>query len=511
MNLPQSYWLTFQPESNYPQLQNDLKIDVAIIGGGISGLLSAYWLQKAGVQTAIFEAQEIAKGTSAHTTAKITAQHGLKYAYLKKISGEIAVIYAAANQAAIKHYHTIIKENNFTCDFTSQTAYLFTQEEKYIEKIKQETKAAESLGFQTNYLTEIPLPINIKAGLAFSQQAQFHPRKFLLALAKKLTRKKVSIYEHTRITQMTLGNNYLLETSTGKKIIAEKVIMASHYPFYNYPGFTFSKLYLERSYITAVSSEEKFPGGMYINAETPTRSIRSQITPQGELILIAGEHHLTGQSKDTSKHYQALWNFARKHFPIKEKAYHWSAQDCMTLDTLPYVGQLTDQTPGLYLATGYGKWGMTNSMAAAIILKDLIVQGESDWLPAYNPNRKTISASAKTFISQNINKAGQFIEGKIKPIPSKIKIKPGEGKILNLDGERVGVFLDTDKTLYLVNTTCTHLGCELNWNTAECTWDCPCHGSRFSYQGEIIAGPAVKPLKKYTDTRTIQKLLEGDF
>ncbi|HLR20852.1 MAG TPA: FAD-dependent oxidoreductase [Tissierellaceae bacterium] len=213
----------------------------------------------------------------------------------------------------------------------------------------------------------------------------------------------------------------------------------------------------------------------------------------------------------TNIHYKALLNFAKEIFTIEDIPYRWSTQDCMTVDGLPYVGQFIYDTPNLYLATGFQKWGMTNSMASSMILRDLIVDGESPWGDVYNPSRKTVTASTKEFVVQNTNLAGQLLDGKLSKLPKDIVVKSGEGKVLEIDGERVGAYRDEDGELHLVNTTCTHMGCELNWNSAEISWDCPCHGSRFTYTGEIIQGPAVKPLSFDRDVNTIKKLINEDF
>ncbi|NLM05281.1 MAG: FAD-dependent oxidoreductase, partial [Clostridiales bacterium] len=294
-------------------------------------------------------------------------------------------------------------------------------------------------------------------------------------------------------------------------VTADIVIIASHYPFYNKKAMYYSRIYVERSYAIAIKAKEKFPGGLYINTDIPTRSLRSLPTEDGELILVVGENHKTGQGEDMNNHYKALLNFAEEVFSVENVPYRWSTQDCMTMDKIPYIGQYASDTPNLYIATGFQKWGMTTSMASSIILKDLIVTGESPWADVFNPSRKNISGSAKEFIAQNVNVAGQLLGGKISKEPEKIVIESGEGKILNIDGEKTGAYRDEEGELYFVNTTCTHMGCELNWNSAERSWDCPCHGSRFTYRGHIIQGPAVKPLTFDRDVNTIKKLLNEDF
>ncbi|ODM26222.1 (2Fe-2S)-binding protein [Clostridium sp. Bc-iso-3] len=509
---PQPYWIASTPETDYPTLDEDIKVDVAIIGGGITGISSAYLLSKAGVKVAVIEADRILQGTTGHTTAKITSQHELIYSKINSQMGrELAEQYADANESAIRMIEKIATENNIECDFVSQSAYVYTLQDEYIEKIKDEVQIAESLGIKVSYLEEIPLPFPIKAAVRFDNQAQFHPRKFLLPLAKEITASGNQIFEQSRIVDIENGSNYVLITNQGKKVAASKIIIASHYPFYNKTGLYFTRIYPERSYVVAIKAKESYPGGMYITIEEPGRSLRSQRSDDGELILVGGEHHKTGQGEDTIKHYEALIDYANTTFTVEDIPYRWSTQDCMTLDGLPYVGHFTSNTPNMYIATGYGKWGMTNSMASAMILRDLIVDGKSSWQEVYNPSRKTIAASTKNFVVENLNVAEKLIEGKISPLPDNISIKPGEGKIIQVDGKRAGAYRDHQGTLHVVDTTCTHMGCELYWNSAEKSWDCPCHGSRFTYEGDVIEGPAVRPLSIHSDVNTIEKLIKDKF
>jgi len=510
--LPKSFWMDSVPKTAYASLKEDLRVDVAIVGGGITGILSALLLGNYGLKVAILEGGHILQSTTGHTTAKITSQHGLIYNKIKsKIGTELARQYADANETAIRMIEKIAKENNIQCDFIPQSSYVYTMLDEYIEKINLETEAASSLGIKASYLEDTPLPFIVKAAVRFDDQAQFHPLKFLLPLADKISHKGTQIFENTRIVNIEEGSGYELFTDKGKKITAEKVIIASHYPFYNKHGMYFARIYPERSYVLAIKAKEKYPGGMYITAEEPGRSLRSQASETGELILVGGEHHKTGQSPNTQKHYEELIKFAGENFTVTDIPYRWSTQDCMTLDDIPYVGHFTSETPNLYVATGYGKWGMTNSMASAMLLRDLIINGDSPWKDVYSPSRKTVSASAKNFIVQNLNVAEELIEGKVSPLPDEADIKPGEGKIIEKDGQRTGLYRDDKGILHIVDTTCPHMGCELNWNPAEKSWDCPCHGSRFTYKGDVIEGPAVKPLNIFKDVNTLEKLIKDDF
>lgn len=509
---PQSYWMASTQKTEYPTLNEDIKVDIAIIGGGMTGISCAYQLTKEGSKVAILEADRILQGTTGHTTAKITSQHGLIYNKIKnQMSEEFAKQYAEANESAIRLIEKISNDLHIDCDFTPQSAYVFTQQDEYVQKISDEVKTASGLGIKAVYTEEIPFNLPIKSAVRFDNQAQFHPRKYLLALAKEITKSGSNIYEQSRAIDIEENSSYIITTNQGKKVTAEKVIIASHYPLYNKPGLYFTRIYPERSYIVAIRAKEKYPGGMYITAEAPTRSLRYQNAENGELILIGGEHHKTGQGEDTIKHYKALADFANSTFTVEDIPYRWSTQDCMTLDDIPYIGKFTSKSPNMYIATGYGKWGMTNSTVSAMILKDLIISGKSLWEDVYNPSRQTIAASAKNFIIENANVAKELIEGKILPIPDDVEIKPGEGKVIKANSQRTGAYRDEQGTLHLVNTTCSHMGCELNWNSAEKSWDCPCHGSRYSYEGEIIEGPAVKPLSTNQDVNTIEKLIKDHY
>lgn len=511
--LPESYWLASTLTTNYPALNEDIDVDLVIIGGGLVGITCAYLLEKEGLSIAVLEASSICNGTTAHTTAKITSQHGLIYNKIQNSMGkELAQQYAEANELAIEEIKKISEENDIDCDYIPQSAFIYTQDENYIQKIESEVETASNLGINASYVESIPFDIDIKGAVQFHNQAQFHPRKYVLGLAKAIYNNNVNIFENTRAMDIEKDENYIVITDKGKKVRAKNIIIASHYPFYNKHGGYFTRIYPEKSYIVGIKAKEKYPGGMYINAEDPARSLRHQSTDDGELILVVGEHHKTGQSEDTNKHYQALLDFANTLFTVEDIPYRWSTQDCMTLDGVPYVGNFTSNTPNMYIATGFGKWGMTNSMVSAMILRDLIIEGKNPWQDVYNPSRKTIVASAKNFVVENFNVAEQLIEGKLESLPKNIDIEPGEGRILKVDGERLGAYRDEDGTLHLVNTTCPHMGCELNWNSAERSWDCPCHGSRFSYDGNtIVEGPAVEPLRAGKDVNTIEKLFKDDF
>lgn len=491
---PKSYWMASTPPTTYHTLDDDVKVDIAIVGGGITGITSAYLLKQEGYKVAIIEADRIIQGATGLTTAKVTSQHGLIYDRLMTQMGEEkARQYAEANETAIREIALLVDKESIDCDFSRQNAYVFTQQEYYFPQLRRETDIASDLGIKSSFLREIPLPIPVKGAMCFENQAQFHPRKYLLALAAKIPGDGSYIFEQTKVIEIQ-EDPLTVITSRGKKIDASKIIIGSHYPCYEAMGLYFTRLYPERDYVLAVQAKSPFPGGMYISAEEPTRSVRSQKDGNSELLIIAGEHHKTGQGEDTSNHYKKLKDFAEETFGIEDIPYRWSTQDYTTADEVPYIGRLTSNTPDIFVATGFGKWGMTTSMVAALMFRDFILQGESPWEDLYSPSRFTPSASAKNFVVENLNVAKHLISGKISPVPSEADIPRGEGKILEMDGQRVGAYRDQQGVLHVVDTTCTHLGCELQWNSAEKSWDCPCHGSRFTVEGKILDTPALHEL-----------------
>lgn len=499
-NPPNPYWIASTPETNYSSLNNDIKVDVAIIGGGLVGITSAYLLKNAGLNVAIIEVDHIAQGTTSHSTAKVTSQHSLIYNKIKTQKGEeMARLYADANENAISKIESIINEKKINCDFIRQDAYIYTQSDKYIHDIADESETAYKLGIKAHYLDKIPLPFSVKSAVRFDNQAQFHPRKYLLELSKYIPGNGSYIFEGTKVVDIIEGRPCQVITEEGTKVTAEHVILASHFPFYDALGFYFARMYADRSYALGVKIKEKYPGGMYITAESPGRSLRNQSFEDGEMLIVAGEHHKTGQGDNMNIHYENLIDFANENFTLEDVMYRWSTHDYMTLDGIPYAGRIKSTIPNIYVATGFGKWGMTNSTVSSMIISDLIIDRKNPWEQLYSPSRPVTLTAIGKLISANADVAKHLITGKLESLSNDVDIKNGEAQAVNIDGQRIGAFRDDKGKLHMVDTTCTHLGCEVQWNEAERSWDCPCHGSRFTYEGDIIEGPALNPLKHLDD------------
>ncbi|HHY27066.1 MAG TPA: FAD-dependent oxidoreductase [Desulfitobacterium dehalogenans] len=497
LETPPSYWLDSTPKTNYPSLVGDISVDVAVIGGGMAGVSSAYLLTQEGLKVAVLEADRILQGTTAYTTAKLTSQHGLIYdKILRQMGVEKASQYAEANESAIDFVAKLVEREKIDCDFTRQPAYIYTQQNKTKEKLEKELVAAQQCGIDAHYVTELDLPLSIRGALRFEQQAQFHPRKYLLALARKIGEKGGHIFEQTKAVDIRGDGPFLVLTQQDSKVKADYVVIASHYPFHILPGLYVSRIYQEREYAVVLKAKESFPGGMYINAEDPARSLRGLPTPDGERILVVGEKHRTGHGKNLTEHYKNLMEFAQGLFTVEEFPYYWSTQDCTTLDEVPYIGQISKSKPNLLIATGFRKWGMTHSTVAALIIRDRIMKGYSPWQGVYDPSRQITFNFAASFVVNSSLLAFDLIAGKLMRGKEIYSLSPGEAVIANMDGRRVGIYMDSEKNLHRVDTTCPHLGCEVQWNDAEMSWDCPCHGSRYDVEGNPIEGPTLKPLEK---------------
>lgn len=495
-SIHEPYWIASIDKTDYPVLKEDITVDVAIVGGGITGITTAFLLKSKGLKVAVIEAGRIAHGTTGHTTAKLTSLHGLKYSkIISKFGEEKARQYAEANESAIHFVADLVKKKNINCDFGWTPSYVYTQSEDYIEKIQNEVEAAERLGIKASFEEKIELPFDVKAAIKFENQAQFHPLKYITSIAKEIPGEGSHIFEFSKVVDVDDGEKCVVVTNNGSKVTASKVIIASHFPCYDGLGMYFARMYAEKSYVLGVKIKDKFPQGTYITAEEPGRSLRSQRYEDGEIILVGGEHHKTGSEDHTSVHYENLGKFAKETFNLEKILYRWSTQDCTTVDDVPYVGYLTSKTNNVFVATGYAKWGMTNSTAAANILTDLITKGDSPWAPVYNPSRFDILASGAKLVSENLDVAQTLFMGKITPAPRDVEINNGEAKAVEIEGDKYGAYRDEKGELHIVDITCTHLGCELVWNDAEKTWDCPCHGSRFTIDGDNVEGPAFNHLK----------------
>lgn len=453
-------------------LHGDIHTEICVVGAGMAGLLTAFMLQKAGRQVVVLEADRIAGGQTQNTTAKITAQHGMIYKKLIRTHGwDRAKQYAEANASAIEEYRRLIAGEGIECDFETQNAYVYGED---AGALRLEADAAASLGLPASFVRRTPLPFSTGGAVCFDGQAQFHPLKFLDPLAKALT-----VYENTRV--LRAGDTWV-ETADGR-VFAENIVFACHFPFVNFPGMYFARMHQERSYVLALENAAQMDG-MWIGAAAGGYSFRNY----GDLLFFGGGAHRCGQND--GGHYRRLRAMANKWFPHSREVACWSAQDCMPADGVPYIGRYAENRPHWYVATGFQKWGMTSSMVAALLLRDLICGAKNPYAEVFDPRRLSIYAVGGIACESGHAAAG--LAKRLFLIPSqKIEQIPrGQGAVVLLRGEKVGVYKDEDGKIYPVTIRCPHLGCQLSWNPDEKSWDCPCHGSRFDRYGNLISGPA---------------------
>ena len=430
-----SVWKANSEFKSFPKLENDIRTDVAIIGGGITGLLCAYMLKQKGIDSVVLEADKVCKGVTQNTTAKITSQHGFIYDKLiKKYGIEKAQMYLHANEKALLKYREM--SQFISCDFETKDNYVYSVNDS--RKVNDELHALVRVGYNPDFYTEIPVPIDIAGAVKLPNQAQFNPLQFLSFISKGLT-----IYENTKVIEIR-GKRAITENA---RITADCFIVTTHFPFMNKYGGYFIKLYQERSYVIALQNGPEI-NGMYVDEAKKGMSFRNY----KNYLLIGGGDHRTGKD---GGNYRELKAFSAINYPGNPIKYFWATQDCMSLDGIPYIGRYSSKTPNVFVATGFNKWGMTTAMVSAELLSDMIVEKKNEYESLFSPSRSMLSIQ----------------------LP------------INIFESTVGILTPSKKR-------CPHLGCALKWNSAEHSWDCPCHGSRFTEAGKLIENPATDNLKQ---------------
>lgn len=429
-----SIWNGSTEIPNFQRLGGTRNTDVLIIGGGLAGVLCAYFLKQKGVDCILAEGGKICSGTTANTTAKITSQHGLIYhKLLKKLGAEKASMYLYANQNAVEEYNKLCR--NIDCNYEIKDNYVYSLDDRSL--LEKEINSLSKIGYKADFKNNLPLPFETVGAVKFSNQAQFNPLKFVSELCKDL-----NIFENTFIYEIR-DNRALIDSG---EINAKKIIVTTHFPFINKHGSYFLKLYQHRSYAIALENSPQI-NGMYVDENKKGMSFRNY----GKYLILGGGSHRTGQKGGS---WNEIRDAAARFYPESNEKFHWAAQDCMSLDSIPYIGHYSKRMNDLYVATGFNKWGITSSMVSAMLLSDMVVGKKPDWAEVFNPSRSIITPQLA-----------------------------------------VNAFEATVNLLTPSTKRCPHLGCALKWNKAERSWDCPCHGSRFSSDGILLENPSTGNIK----------------
>jgi glycine/D-amino acid oxidase-like deaminating enzyme/nitrite reductase/ring-hydroxylating ferredoxin subunit len=479
-----------------PPLAGEVRVDVAVIGGGITGVTTAYLLKRAGKRVAILEARGIGQGETGRTTAHLTVALDQRYrSIMTKFGSDGARDVFASQEAALQRIEALVSELGIDCQFERLPGYLFAESEDERQAIEAEASACQQLGIPASLTREVPLPFPARQALRFERQAQMHPIRYLRALADAIPGGGSQIYEDSPVREVHDDEPCRVVTDGGV-VVADHVVVAAHVPISN-RFFLHTKIAAYRTYVLAARLEGAGPAGLFWDTLDPYHYIRTHKARDGSnLLIVGGEDHKVGQDPDPEARFDRLSEYLREHFgalPIQER---WSGQIIEPVDGLPYIGRnsLSSRT---YVATGYAGQGMTSGTLAAMILCDQVQGMKNRYAELYDATRIKPLAAAREFVRENVDFPTHLVGDRLRrrDHPAAAHLRPGEGAVITLERERVAVYRDPGGELHALSPVCTHLGCLVNWNGAERSWDCPCHGSRFDPAGQVINGPAMANLE----------------
>jgi glycine/D-amino acid oxidase-like deaminating enzyme/nitrite reductase/ring-hydroxylating ferredoxin subunit len=478
----QSLWLNNMQIPQYEKLQSDINRDVVIIGGGISGILTAYNLAQKGVKSTIIEANKILHGVTANTTAKLTVQQELLYANLsKKYSLNFAKEYYNVQLSALEKYKNLIDNKRIDCELKKTTAYNYTLKDN--NDLLKEFAFYEKINAPASFVNYIELLFKINGAIKLDDQYQFHPLKFLVSLLDKL-----EIYENTKSVKVDIKTNTICTEKY--KIKAQKIIIATHFPFIDSRGFYFLKMYQSRSYLCALTNVPKI-NGIYLDVAPDGLTFRMY----KDYLILGGLDHRTGRNEHIDN-YAKLNKISNSLFPKSSIEFMWSAQDCITFDRVPYAGEYSHTTKNLYVLTGFNKWGMLNSMACADLVSDIIIGKHNNGEEIFSPLRNRVYKHFGSFLMNTfVNIKGLLSQPLLLPFSTEKSLQRNMGSVVWYKGFKRAVYKDKKGKLYVLKSGCTHLNCQIKWNNSDKVWECPCHGSRFDIYGNVLDSPAYKKLE----------------
>lgn len=494
-----SCWVATAAErSAHAPLAGAARADVAVVGGGIVGVTTALMLARAGRDVRLIEADRVGRAVTGGSTAKITSQHGLIYDELETRHGrDAAARYARSNEAGRSWIANEVETLRIECDYESCAAYIYATSAAAARAVEREARAAQRAGLPASLVNECDgLPFETRAAVRFDDQAQFHPVRYVEALAADLVRHGATIHESTRVLDVESGRPLRVITSNGR-VDADHVVIATNLPFLDRGGFFARAFPYRHMALAAPVPEDRVPPGMYLSADSPTRSFRTAPWQAGErLLVVIGEAFPTGNA-DTSQRLADVETFARQHFGVDAPRFRWGNQDYYSADGIPYIGPILPGQTRILVATAFNAWGITTGTAAAMILSDRLAGRDNEWAPLYDSRRIGWRGGSRALVRKNVAVATSWLAERLEQAPPREarSLRPGEGAIVRAADKAAAAYRDEGGTLHVFDATCTHMGCRLRWNDVERSWDCHCHGSRFEATGAVLNGPAVHPLR----------------
>ena len=494
-----SPWVdTMPPQPPRATALDQTESDVVVVGGGIVGMTTGLLLQRAGRQVTVIEAKGLSHSVTARSTVKVTVGHGSLYSEIENKRGfEAARTYAEANLAGFDQIVDLVQSLDIDCMFErGQPHVVYAEDPEGAGMVEREADTVARIGLPASLRDGAPLPFPVTAALHFDDQAQFHPTRYLAGLADAFVGGGGTLVEGARVVDVDEDATSCHLDTTAGRVAARNVVVATQYPFLNRGG-QFAWLKATRSYGVAGVLPAGMSAGMTINVGSPTHSTRTVRLGEEELLIVVGEGHDVGHVNDTAERWARLRRWANERFGVSRFRYHWSAEETSTLDRVPFVGLINPGSDRVFVATGFDGGGMTNGTAAALMISDLIAGRDNPWVATFDARRAETTLPGREFVKHNVHVGKTWLKDRLRTGGggAVAELQPGDAGILRLGGEKAAVYRDDDGRVHAVSPVCTHMGCDVEWNNGERSWDCPCHGSRFSPDGDVLHGPATRPLK----------------
>ena len=505
-----SFWNQTARMEHYPRLKQSLETDILIIGGGITGITCAYCLAMRGAKPVVIEAGTLCDGTTGNTTGKVTVQHDIIYSrILDKYGMDFAKLYAESQNSALDFVKKQVKREKIDCQLAENTAYIFASSESDRDELKREYSVAKQIGIDAEYIEKVDFPPDNFGLVGYHHQAVIHAVRYVEALAAKAVSMGAKIFCDTKAIKVEHNDAVKTVFCEDDIVIkAKHLVMATQYPIYDGPNVFYTRLFAKRSYGIAVEAKRDWPDGSYISSGEPTRSIRTHVEDGKRILIVVGEDHATARGEDNMElHYENLTQYAERIAGVDRLLAKWSAQDYDTPDQIPYIGRLSDHSD-IYVAAGFKKWGLSTGTLAGNMISELILDGNCRYEELYSRKRGDYSSSLGKTVSEVLGSVGELIKSKFEGTESIRDLKKGEGRVINFDGQKAGIYRDFDDDVTILDISCTHMTTELNFNAAEKTWDCPAHGGRFAASdGKLLEGPPKNSLQilyqgKFSDLGT---------